>query len=121
LQITNVQNATLPAGGKCLYRLRRPRECLLRLQGETTPASYRIDLMRPDDSLDFAAIDLERYGSMTTGKLAVARGSRTLRRFTPVLGEIPVAFDADTLRSTARDAAQDILHQFGIPSTSVIR
>lgn len=95
-------------------------EAYCRFRGETVPASYQIDLVSQDDA-DFVAVDLERYGAANTGKYAVVQGSRALRRLTAVSGEVPVAFDIDTLRSAARTAALDVLRQFGVPQTSVIK
>lgn len=96
-------------------------ESYSRYRGETVPASLRIDLLRPNESMDFAALDIDRQGSFTSGDYAVVKGTRTVRRFTPVDGEIPVAFDTDTLRAAAREAAQDVLHQFGMAGLAVLK
>lgn len=89
-------------------------ETYARHLGEQIPIGARIDLVRADISKPFATIDQDRMGQFTTGKLVQPSWSRTLRRFKPVIAEIPSAADTDTLRTVARELAQDILHQFDI-------
>ncbi|MFF5219486.1 helix-turn-helix domain-containing protein [Micromonospora sp. NPDC000442] len=76
--------------------------------------SYRLDLSRQDPARPLTAVDYERYGPMVSSHMALISGSREVRRFIPVVGEMPTAGGMETLRDTARTAAADVLHQFGV-------
>lgn len=82
--------------------------------GVQTPMSYQVELRRPDD-LPYAAADHGRYpGGVFTNEIETVRGSRYVRRFTPVMGQVPVSGDLSALQDAARTVASEVLHQFGV-------
>lgn len=82
--------------------------------GDSSCMTYRIELVRPGPDKPFAAIDVQRAGGITFNVLEQPSWSRTVRRFTPVVGELPGVAEADTWREMARQMALDTLNQFGI-------
>lgn len=95
-------------------------ETYARHVGGQMPMSFRLDLCRRDPARPVGAVDRGRYGSMVTDTLEQVRGSRNVRRFVPVVGEVPVATNADALRDTACAVAMDVLHQFGVARLVVL-
>ena len=77
------------------------------------PYSYRVDIVRGDDS-PFVAVDLERMGGAWVGKHHQPPGSRTVRRFKPTTGVILTPAAVEDQRDIARTIALDVLNQFGI-------
>ena len=94
-------------------------ESYARHLGEQVPLSFRMDLCRLDAARPLAAFDAERHGTFVTATMGRVRGSRTVRRFVPVSGEIPAAPDVDSLREIAQLASQDALHHFGVDGMSL--
>ncbi|MEU1607482.1 AlbA family DNA-binding domain-containing protein [Micromonospora matsumotoense] len=85
-----------------------------RQRGVQAPMAYRAELMRADNSNPMAAVGLSRtMGGRPIGYDRVA-ASRTVRRFHPVMGEVPVAGEMEALREVSMDLARDVLHQFGV-------
>jgi hypothetical protein len=82
--------------------------------GDSSGMTYRIGLVRPAPDKPFAAIDVQRAGGITFNVLEQPSWSRTVRRFTPVVGEFPGVAEADAWREIARQMALDTLNQFGI-------
>jgi hypothetical protein len=82
--------------------------------GDATSLAYRVDLARPSADRPFAGIDVERFGGMVFNSLHQPPGSRTVRRFAPVLGELAGVPDLETRRREARQIAADVLNQFGM-------
>lgn len=89
---------------------------IMEQHGESSGMTYRIELVRPAPEKPFAAIDVQRVGGITLNIFEQPSWSRTVRRFTPVIGELPGVATADTWRELACQMALDTLNQFGIIS-----
>ncbi|MFG3423223.1 helix-turn-helix domain-containing protein [Micromonospora sp. NPDC048063] len=97
-------------------------EVYARSLGGQAPLMYRAEMRRADPSKPLVAVDLGRYaGGFNNGRYEQVRGSQRVRRFVPVVGETPVAADADVLRIVGRDLASDILSQFGVARLILFR
>lgn len=82
--------------------------------GEHVSLPFRLELRRENDDRAFGAISPANYGGFVSSHLEQVPGSRSVRRFVPVVGEVPPVADSDMLRDAARTAATDVLHQFGV-------
>jgi len=87
--------------------------------GEDAIVGYRIDLVSPANNRPYAALDLENYGGgYVAGEFSQPEWRRTVRRFIPVLGQLPGIADDETYRLSARQIAMDVQNQFGITKPS---
>lgn len=91
---------------------------LRQLGGEGTMA-YRVDLRRSDDRPMFAVTNERGSFGGIGQELNRIPGSRAVRRFTPLVGEVPVGVEIDQLRPVAVELASDVLHQFGVGRLSL--
>ena len=87
--------------------------------GGQTQMSYQVDLHRPDD-LPYAAFDRHRVGGVVLSTYELVPGSRYVRQFTPVMGEVSLAGDVDGLRGAAQTLATDVIHQFGVQRLTLL-
>jgi hypothetical protein len=87
---------------------------------EQLPFAVRVDLVRADTVKPFALIGRQRYGSALAADVTQLHGTRTVRRLVLVLSEIPILATHDDLREAARSLAEDVLHQFGLDSLSLL-
>lgn len=88
--------------------------------GGQSPVSFLVDLRRTDISRPCRAVDNWRHGGFIAANIEQVQGSSDVRRFKPVVGEVPMATDVDGLRATAKTLAADILHQFGVNRFTVL-
>jgi hypothetical protein len=78
--------------------------------GAQTPMSYRVDIHRHGE-LPYAALDRHRVGGIVLSTHELVAGSRYVRQFTPVMGEVPLAGDLEGLRAAARTLTTDVILQ----------
>ncbi|WP_247674535.1 helix-turn-helix domain-containing protein [Micromonospora sp. C51] len=88
--------------------------------GAQLPSALRAELIRPDSSRPFVLIGRERHGAFAAEAVGQIRGTRTVRKVTPILTEIPAPAGPDDLMKTARSITEDILHQFGMASLPLL-
>lgn len=82
--------------------------------------SYRVDLVRPAEQKPYALVDTQRIGQLSINQISQPSWSRTVQRFTPVVGEHLALADSDTQKEAARRLALDVVHQFGVDELHVI-
>ena len=75
--------------------------------GDSSGMTYRIELVRPSADKPFAVLDVHRIGGMTFNDLQQPSWSRTVRRFIPVVGELPGVADSATWHDLGRQMAAE--------------
>jgi hypothetical protein len=80
----------------------------------------QITLVRPQRSKKPLVAFENRSGGQGREGMGPANGSRLLQRFTPVSAGLSATAEIAVLRGLSRQLAQDVLHQFGVPRTSVL-
>lgn len=83
------------------------------------PYGFRVVLGQAEDK-PFGVVDNWRGGGWVTRDLEPARGSKSVRRFTPVDGEVSLGADPAALKAVARAAAADLLNQFGVSDLRIL-
>lgn len=87
-------------------------------RGHGGPVLVRATLLRPDSGLPFGAVD-NHSGGFSTPSMNLIAHSRAPRAISPVEAEFAADAEPVPLRAAARQLTEDLLHQFGIPQTSV--
>lgn len=82
--------------------------------------SFKVDLVRPGGQKPFALVDNYRVGGYVVNSLEQPAWSRTVRQFTPVLGEHLALGGAEMQKVGASALALDIVHQFGVKDLHII-
>ncbi|WP_439428083.1 hypothetical protein [Micromonospora sp. LA-10] len=88
--------------------------------GEQLPFALRVEVVSPDNSKLFVLIGRERRGAFVAEAVGQMRGTRTVSKVTPILVEVPAPAGPDDLITTARSIAEEILHQVGMASRSLL-
>ncbi len=88
--------------------------------GLQTPFVARAELLRTKLARPWTAIDHKRFGTTVSNTVEKLPGTRTIEFCAPVLGEVPALSTIDDLRDSARTLAEDVMHQFGLPTLSLL-
>ncbi|NED96869.1 hypothetical protein G1H11_16300 [Phytoactinopolyspora alkaliphila] len=77
------------------------------------PMAVHLDIVKPDPATPLAIVTRYSTGSRPGQVEQEAPWARPVRKFTPLTSEISPGVDTEALRDTARNLAQDVVHQFG--------